>query len=94
MCRLNQWDHVAFVYNTEGGNDGKSIIVNGEDAGKTEGEGSKPYEGDETIWLGDGLHHDIGQWVGKIEGAMIFQEALSPEQVFEIAVATRPSEEY
>ena len=91
MCRLDKWDHVAFVYDKSG--EGKSIIVNGEDAGKRWGHEAKPYEGDENIWLGSSQHHDFGDWGGKIENAMIFNEALSPEQIFEIAASTQPKED-
>ena len=92
-CRVGVWDHVAFVYNSDGDKDGKIIVVNGEDAGRRWGEGAKPYGGDETIWLGDGLAHGIGHWVGKIHGAMIFNEALSTDQILEIAAATQPGDE-
>jgi len=62
MCRLNKWDHVAIVYNKSA--EEKSIIVNGEDTGKRWGHQSKPYEGDENIWLGSSQHHGFGDWTG------------------------------
>jgi len=77
MCRLGKWDHVAFVFDLEG--DGKSIIVNGENPGKRQGEGCKPYEGDENIWLGSSQNQGYGDWVGKLDNAMVFKEALTPE---------------
>ena len=90
MWRLDKWDHVAFVYDKSG--EGKSIIVNGECTDKRWGEEAKPYEGDENIWLGSSQHHNFGDWGGKIEKAMIFNEALSLEQIFEISASTRPEE--
>jgi len=48
----------------------------------------KPYIGDENIWLGSRAHHHCGNWVGKIKKAMIFNEALNPEQIFKVAAHT------
>ena len=53
----------------------------------------KPYIGDENIWLGSRAHHHCGNWVGKIKKAMIFNEALNPEQIFKVAAHTQPKED-
>jgi len=79
MCRLNEWDHVAFINDEFGGDEGKKIIVNGELTGRRYGEGCKPYLGDETIWLGCSNNHLKGDFRGTLCGAMIFKEALEPE---------------
>ena len=90
MCRLNQWDHVAFVYDKQ--HETKSIIVNGENAGTRQGCGANPYKGDETIWLGSSQNTEWGCWAGLLENALIFNTALNPEQVVKVAAHTKPTE--
>ena len=90
VCRLHEWDHVAFVFDEV---EGKKIIVNGELTKTKYGEGCKPYLGDETIWLGSGNFHKMGEFRGTIHGAMIFPKSLEIEQIVKLAHATRPTEE-
>ena len=75
-CRVHAWDHVAFVFDE---NEGKKIIVNGELLETQYGEGCKPYKGNETIWLGSGNFHGMGEFRGTLHGALIFSKALEIE---------------
>ena len=82
VCRVGVWEHVAFVYSSQ---EGKRIIVNGEDQKLNTRGNSRGYEGDENIWLGKDFHQDQDDWTGKIHGAMIINEALTSKKIIQIA---------
>ena len=97
---INEWIHVAFRFQTEPDEDtedteGLSVIVNGapvELYEEIDYEEEDQFQGNQIIRLGESLTAYEAQWIGGIHGAALFKEALSEEEICEMACATRPQD--